>query len=63
MAILTAPLDDAILQGDQGTTPERVKQQRDAKGISTVAKEFRIQQGFLISNEPFPGRVQQKKDI
>lgn len=43
--ISTAPLDDAI--GDR-TTPERVKQQRDAKGISTVAKEFRIQQGFLI---------------
>ena len=28
VAILTAPLDDAILQGDQGATPERVKQQR-----------------------------------
>lgn len=28
VAILTAPLDDAILQGDQGTSPERVKQQR-----------------------------------
>jgi len=42
VAILTTPLDDAILQGDQGTTPERVKQQRASQQWRKSSESNRV---------------------